>query len=1665
MDNINTSGSGVGNCEWRDRGDSSSSEDLVYVAEDLINNDSGIIRVTLGSIPAGDYHVISYHVDPGSAHSEQIEVRVSTNGGSTYSGVLSTGTTGSNIAINNLTTAGIEATKAEFSFTASRTDDVMIVFDGTPSADNETPLNGLVISNAIANPVFAIFNTAVSDLTTTSATFDASLEGTGSVFDVYVYWGTNDGGAAESTWGNTNYVGSYSNAASTNLGFSTSGLELGGTYHYTFLAQNQFTNLWASPSSTFRTVHQPVIDNAGGGDPAVGFATLNGDLTGGSLAEVTVYWGDGDGGTNATDWAYSNVVGEIAEGSFFTDTTNGLLYGIQYYYRCYATNEAGEAWASSTTGFVTAPLSQLLTNGLLAHWDAGSITGLTDGAQVESWENSQNPGTYDMTRSGGGPTYVASENGLNDLPAVLFSNGGGDWFSFPDIGTIRTVFWVLRDSSGGDIQFLLGDGGSYHFHGDDNGDIWHPTHTHANVKNGSTELNGTAINGTTTQHPTDFSIISVVTLGNVEASRLSYDRGIGGRSWEGEIAEILIYDLPLSSEEEDEVGGYLATKYGLTTAYPPGSASLGIFNAPQTGLSHTSATFNATLSATQSVFDVYVYWGTNNGGVSAGAWGNTNFIGSYTNIAFTDLGFDATGLTHGTEYHYTFLAQNAAADTWASPSITFMTDTVITNSDATDITFTSGVFNAVLYAPSNSYDVSVYWGTNDGGTAKGAWGHTNTVGSYGNEAFTNISYSTNALDHSTRYYFTFRATEGTYHAWARPSTRFYTHGRPAIENSDATPEIGYATLSGELLSAGGAPTTVYIYWGEADGGTDVTAWAHTNIVGEQPEGMFDSDTTSGLIYGIQYYYRCYATNSNGVAWADSTAGFSTLPPLVASGPNSLNYAFYDGAAPNNLQNIDDGIVNGDNGGLFNLLPSPQNSWPPAVQGKTNWTDEVWQSVSMSDTYCQMWWGIFRAPLTGTYEFYMSGDDWELLWIDVNQNSDFEAAADEDISRNAWGEEAWNTAHTETIDLTNGQYYAIAIAHNEEDGGDVLNITIKKPGGSAERINPSAVGQEGWWYCDFVGITDIGIINQPASLDYASTTATFNAVLYATGSVFDVTVYWGTNDGGTATGAWAQTNYIGSFTNVTSTNISYMATALEPNVIYYYTFSATNLFTNIWASPSQVFQALGPPTVSNDAATGVAITNATVGGELLGGGIAQASIYWGLTDGGSNAISWLHTNTLDAVLWKEPFATDIASLAGGTYYYRCYVTNYYGNDWADSSTMFTTLQATVSIADPSPVTEGSVGLRSIDFDVSLSHASASNVLVYYSVSNGTAEAGMDYVENAGVLSIPSGDTNGLITVDIKGDRVNEWPYETFYLVITNVRHCAIQDNSAVGIITDDDISTSKWRNKIKIIFSGYTPPDPPDDTLTNFPTLVVFSTNMPDFAYDQFSSHTGSDLRFTDSRESEMLDFEIEEWDTNGSSYVWVRVPEISGPDSHIWAFWGNADVTNLPSSTSYGTTWNPGYRGVWHLDHIDGTEDLLDSTTNLNHGTDVNNTTDVEAEISHGQNFVRSYDQYIDIPDIPGPTALTLTAWIKSPDSSQRRGIFGWSTKAFAIENDGTLLYGEEDSGWTTHTSTDAVDDDTFRHVAITTDGVSVRLFINGLQNGGVLARTAEPARQNWHVC
>ena len=103
-----------------------------------------------------------------------------------------------------------------------------------------------------------------------------------------------------------------------------------------------------------------------------------------------------------------------------------------------------------------------------------------------------------------------------------------------------------------------------------------------------------------------------------------------------------------------------------------------------------------------------------------------------------------------------------------------------------------------------------------------------------------------------------------------------------------------------------------------------------------------------------------------------------------------------------------------------------------------------------------------------------------------------------------------------------------------------------------------------------------------------------------------------------------------------------------------------------------------------------------------------------------------------------------------------------------------------------VSEGDSGSTNLTYTVSLSPASAQQVLVDYSdAGSGTATSGTDYAAlTAGTLTFAPGDTSATFTVSVTGDATDE-PNETVAARLTNPRNATIAAATASGTITDDD----------------------------------------------------------------------------------------------------------------------------------------------------------------------------------------------------------------------------------------------------------------------------------------
>ncbi len=107
----------------------------------------------------------------------------------------------------------------------------------------------------------------------------------------------------------------------------------------------------------------------------------------------------------------------------------------------------------------------------------------------------------------------------------------------------------------------------------------------------------------------------------------------------------------------------------------------------------------------------------------------------------------------------------------------------------------------------------------------------------------------------------------------------------------------------------------------------------------------------------------------------------------------------------------------------------------------------------------------------------------------------------------------------------------------------------------------------------------------------------------------------------------------------------------------------------------------------------------------------------------------------------------------------------------------------------------------------------------------------------------------------------------------------------------------FTHKSIITVSGYAG----GSTLNDFPVLVTLAADAPaGFRYTDCAAD-GSDIRFVDAN-GELVPHEIEKWNAQGTSYIWVKVPRLSGTATQFVLFYG-ADASALPA-VSASDVWS-----------------------------------------------------------------------------------------------------------------------------------------------------------------
>ena len=227
---------------------------------------------------------------------------------------------------------------------------------------------------------------------------------------------------------------------------------------------------------------------------------------------------------------------------------------------------------------------------------------------------------------------------------------------------------------------------------------------------------------------------------------------------------------------------------------------------------------------------------------------------------------------------------------------------------------------------------------------------------------------------------------------------------------------------------------------------------------------------------------------------------------------------------------------------------------------------------------------------------------------------------------------------------------------------------------------------------------------------------------------------------------------------------------------------------------------------------------------------------------------------------------------------------------------------------------------------------------------------------GVCSLTWGDSYGTFPIASTGERLSfgsgnrgfSFPGQIDEVRISRVARSADWIKATSDCVTDDDFAKfdlgveNNWANyshKFSVTFGDYEG----SETLANFPVLVKISQGSPSgFSYADCLKPNGGDLRFADA-DGNLLASEVDTWNSNGVSLVWVKVPSLTS-STKITAYYGCDSVPTVDSAS----VWANGYVGVWHLGDA-GNQTQTDSTTNhlhfLCHNKEVQN---VDLAVSDG---------------------------------------------------------------------------------------------------------------------
>lgn len=277
-------------------------------------------------------------------------------------------------------------------------------------------------------------------------------------------------------------------------------------------------------------------------------------------------------------------------------------------------------------------------------------------------------------------------------------------------------------------------------------------------------------------------------------------------------------------------------------------------------------------------------------------------------------------------------------------------------------------------------------------------------------------------------------------------------------------------------------------------------------------------------------------------------------------------------------------------------------------------------------------------------------------------------------------------------------------------------------------------------------------------------------------------------------------------------------------------------------------------------------------------------------------------------------------------------------------------------------------------------------------------------------------------------------------------------------------------------------------LSNFPILVRLSAARHQNFNPADCGENGANLRFA-LEDGTVLAHEIDTWNADGESLVWVNVPSLEG-STKITAYWGVKDVAAAPT-VNPADTW-PDFVAVYHLG--EGGTTAYDSSGNgytavLSDGSASSGSSPKVGGCANVSGFFQTSETALatGVKPLTDWSKLTISAWISvdawnagGSDSeyiSLARKVSGWDNKKggfhcryfdnssqcnplFAlVRNSGPDNLANDN--WIT--TLDSASAGNWRYLTCTVDGSSGTHYVNGVSkathafNGGIAAPDQTP--------